>query len=260
MFLGIFNTTFAVASILSGNYTGTTELGFNSEFSNAEKTINLLTDINEGSRLVYDYCEVVEPDTGLFSNEVKPFCLYNYSYIDSNNTVHISGFQNDLRSFFMDKKIKYCQEQDLMCGELTVLIRLLDLINGVTTMLSNDPNNENIWINLQVIDFKNLYNLYVSSLDNIEILTNITLKRQQATIFLEREKTRLSKILNRAYYERFADHVYNNIGGPIADSVRYTGATVGNLFGEMVDGVFGRFSTESKALMFIISVILLRKF
>ena len=256
----MFNTTFAIASLISGSYNNSSELGFNNDYVNIENTVDLLSKINEGARLVYDYCEIVDPDITMFTVEKKPYCLYNYSFIDSNNTIHISTFRDELRSFFIDKKNRFCQEENLMCGELTVLIRLLDLINGVTTMIGGDPNNKNIWINLQIIDFKNLYNLYVQSLDNIEILMNITLKRQMASIYLEREKTRLAKILNKAYYERFTDGVYTTIGGPISDAIRYTGSTIGNLFGEMIDGVFTTFSSESKMILAFIAFIFLRRF
>lgn len=253
------NLTMFIGSMLYNQSTVTDVALYNNDNPNMAQTIDLMFKINEGRRIIYDYCEVIEPDSSIFQTEKRPKCLFNYSYIDANNTINVSKFNNGLRNYFITKRTDFCKKEELLCGELTILIKLLDLINGVTDIVVKDVNNHNIWLNLRIIDFENLYNLYVGSLDNIEILTNITLRRQQANIYLERERTRIAKLLNQAYYERFADSVYSTIGAPIFDSVKYVGSTVGNLFGEMIDGIMIELSMEAKIIILVISVILLKK-
>jgi len=241
------------------NQTSVTDVVLYNNNINMAQTVDLMFKINEGRRIIYDYCEVIEPDSSIFQREKKPQCLFNYSYIDTNNTINMPNFNSDLRGYFINKRYDFCNNEELLCGELTILIKLLDLINAVTDIVVKDVNNHNIWLNLRIIDFENMYNLYIGSLDNIEILTNITLRRQQANIYLERERTRIAKLLNQAYYERFADSVYSTIGAPIFDSVKYIGSTVGNLFGEMIDGIMIELSIEAKIIILVISVIILKK-
>ena len=71
----------------------------------------------------------------------------------------------------------YCKERNILCGELTILIKMFDLINGVTDiMMKTSHNYETLMFNLNIIDFKKLYNLYLKSLDNTELLINIKAK------------------------------------------------------------------------------------
>ena len=250
--------TLLIGSILY-NQSTVTDVALYNDNQYLVQTVELMFKFNEGRRIIYDYCEVVEPDSGIFQTEERPQCLFNYSYIDANNTIYVSKINSELRNYFITKRSDFCKKEELLCGELTILIKLLDLINGVTDIVIKDVNNHNIWLNLMIIDFENLYNLYVGSLDNIEILTNITLRRQQANIYLERERTRIAKMLNQAYYERVADSVYSMIGAPIFDSVKYVGSAVGNLFGEMIAGIMVELSIEAKIIILVISVIIINK-
>lgn len=252
------NISLIICSLLY-NQSTVTDIAVNNDNQNMVQMVDLMFKMNEGRRIIYDYCEVIEPDSGIFQTEERPQCLFNYSYIDTNNTINMSKINSDLRNYFITKRSDFCKRENLLCGELTILIKLLDLINGVTNIVIKDVNNPNMWLNLRIIDFENLYNLYIGSLDNIEILTNITLRRQQANIYLERERTRISKMLNQAYYERFADSVYNTIGAPVFHTVKYIGSTVGNMFGEMIDGIMVELSMEAKIIILVISVIILKK-
>lgn len=260
--LSLLNISFVFGSISNifashANYTTTEMVPYIS--NNLIQTTDLLFKLNEGTRLVYDYCEIVEPDEGIFRNEKKPTCLFNYSYFDSSDNIHVYKFNQNLRSYFTEKRTAFCKNQELMCGELTILIKLLDLINSVVNIILHENDHTNLWLNLEIIDFKNLYNLYISSIDNMEILTNITLRRQKSGIYLEREKTRLAKLLNKAYYEKFADNIYSSFGAPIYGIFKYVGSSIGNLFGEMVDGIMVGLSFEAKAILIIITTIIIKK-
>ena len=111
------------------------------------------------------------------------------------------------------------------------------MIQGAQDILLKDLENHNIWLNLRIIDFDNLYNLYTKSLDNIELLTNITLRRSQANVYLEREKTRIVKEINMYTYERAIDSINYFIGQPIKDGINYSVNSAAELFTNTISTV-----------------------
>jgi hypothetical protein len=217
--------------------------------------------INEANRRINDYCDIVQVREGILSNEKKPFCIRNLSYIDSNYTIHVFKNKENVRTFFEQKRGEYCKQKNILCGELTILIKMFDLINGVTDiMMKTSHTYEIIMFNLDVVDFKKLYQLYLNSLDNTELLINITMNREYVNVLLEREKTRLNKMMNQAYFEKFADNVNLYVGSPILSSVKYVGSTIGTLFGEAIESVMPETTFESKIIILILLLIILKKY
>ena len=221
---------------------------------------NFLFKINDGKRIIRDYCEMIESDSSMFNMKsgTKPNCLNNHSFIDSNNTINVYRIDEDLREFFINKRNSFCEKQELICGELTILIKIYDLIQGAQDILLEDLDNHNIWLNLRIIDFDNLYNLYTSSLDNIELLTNITLRRTQANVYLEREKTRMTKEINMYTYERAIDTINYFIGQPIKDTVNYSFNGVAEIFTNTISNILPELSFDSKIIIGILVFLLIR--
>lgn len=221
---------------------------------------DLLFKVNEANRKINDYCDIIDIDEGILINEVKPTCNTNFSYVDSNYTIHLFKNKQNVRDFFDTKRTVYCKKENILCGELTILIKLFDLINGLTDIMMKTPHTYETFIfNIKVIDFNNLYNLYLTSIDNTELLINITLKRQHANVILEKERTRLSKIMNQAYYERFADNVNLYVGGPLFNSVKYIGSSAGTIISDTINSVMPDVSFEAKIIMLVMLLIILKK-
>ena len=88
---------------------------------------------------------------------------------------------------------------------------------------------------------------------------NITLKRQHANVILEREKTRLNKLMNQAYYERFADNANVYIGQPMFNSIKYLGKSVGDVISQSITSVIPDLSFEVKIIMLVMLPIILKK-
>ena len=226
-----------------------------------EEIRDFMFKINEANRKINDYCDIIEVREGLLSNEKKPHCIKNLTYIDSNYTIHMFKNDENVRTFFEQKKNEYCKETNILCGELTILLKMFDLINGVTDIIMKTSHTyETLMFNLNVIDFKKLYHLYLNSLDNMELLINITMKREHVNVLLENERTRLNKLLNQAYFERFADNVNLYIGSPIFNSVKYVGSTVGTLFGEAIENIIPEMTFESKIIILVLLMIILKKY
>ena len=226
-----------------------------------EEFTDFIFKINEANRRINDYCDIVQINEGILSNEKKPYCIRNLSYIDSNYTIHVFKNKENVRTFFEQKKSEYCKQKNILCGELTILIKMFDLINGITDiMMKTSHTYEILMFNLNVVDFKKLYQLYLNSLDNTELLINITMKREYVNVLLEREKTRLNKMMNQAYFEKFADNVNLYIGSPILSSVKYVGSTFGTLFGEAIESIMPEMTFESKIIILILLLIILKKY
>jgi len=253
--------SFILLTNLFVNHTiaGTTDLALIKHNVEDEFT-NLLFSVNEANRKINDYCDIIEPDEGILMNEKKPKCNTNFSYVDSNYTIHLFKNKVAVREFFDTKRTEYCKKENILCGELTILIKIFDLINGLTDIvMKTSQTYETFVFNINVIDFKNLYYLYLSSLDNTELLINITLKRQHANVILEREKTRLNKLMNQAYYERFADNANMYIGQPMFNSIKYIGISVGDVISQSITSVIPDLSFEVKIIMLVMLLIILKK-
>ena len=118
-----------------------------------------------------------------------------------------------------------------------------------------------IWI----ISFDELFTLYVSSLDNYEVLTNITLKKQRANVILDRERQRIKQIQDRGSMERFVDDISIYFGEPLKNTMGYVGDTIettlGNILGSTIDGTSPSLtiSNENKLILLVIIIIYIRK-
>jgi len=221
---------------------------------------NLLFKVNEANRKINYYCDIVEIDQGILTDEQKPSCNLNFSYVDSNYTIYMHKYDDRMRTFLETKRTKYCKDENMLCGELTILIKIFNLINGVTNIMTDTTHTyDSFMFNLDIIDFKDLYNLYVSSLENTDILINITLKRQHANVILEKERTRLNKIMKQAYYERFADNVNMYLGEPLFGGVKYVGYSVGNIVGETINNLIPDMTFESKIIILVLLLIILKR-
>ena len=221
---------------------------------------NLLFKVNEANRKINYYCDIVEIDQGILTDEQKPSCNLNFSYVDSNYTIYIHKYDDHMRTFLETKRTKYCKDENMLCGELTILIKMFNLINGVTNIMTDTTHTyDSFMFNLHIIDFKDLYNLYISSLENTNILINITLKRQHANVILEKERTRLNKIMKQAYYERFADNVNMYLGEPLFGCVKYVSYSIGNVIGETVNSLIPNMTFESKIIILIILLLFLKR-
>tara|TARA_B110001469_G_C9598873_1_gene297484 strand:- start:282 stop:1052 length:771 start_codon:yes stop_codon:yes gene_type:complete len=234
---------------------------FNSNYVEFDELFIFLHKINEGSRIVHDMCESLEDKSSMLYGTNKPSCQYNVSYIKDTEIV-VSNIKDPVREFFMDKKKAYCKVEKLECGELTITIKLLDLVNS-GVKLTNNHNFSDLWVNLKIIDFYDLFNLYSTSLNNIELLTNITLARQKANIILNREKNRLkseeSKNTMYGYLGRFS----TLIGTPLKDTLVFAGDTIGTTLGTTIGTTFGEISpiiaNEFKIFIGVVLLIIIIK-
>ena len=119
------------------NATNTTDIAlyFNSDLN----VIDFLSKINEGNRIIYDMCELLDETYSIISGTNKPSCGYNVSYIDT-DIIYVYHIKADIRKFLQDEKKNFCKHQKIECGELTIIIKLLDIINFATD-LSVKTNN-----------------------------------------------------------------------------------------------------------------------
>ena len=67
----------------------TTELSTGYIDESVVPIFNFLYKINDGKRIIQDYCEMIESDSTMFNMKsgTKPNCLNNHSFIDSNDTI-----------------------------------------------------------------------------------------------------------------------------------------------------------------------------
>lgn len=242
----------------------TTNVSSNNEVANyengeKENIIELLTKINDGYKIVYDYCENIQLNTGYIFKENKPDCYFNYSYIDTDDDIHLFNINNDVRSMFKDYKNTVCVEKTFECGEFTIVLKLLDIINSAIKIIMLDSNNKNIWNNLEVIDFYPQVEFLKYAINNVDLLTNITLKRDKINLILTEEKNKLSSKMNEVGINNFFGYIYNYIGSPIKKSGTYLGSLLGETVGGTIDKIIPELGSDTKIIIIIVLIILLRK-
>lgn len=231
--------------------------------NNYDKIGTLLSNINQANRLIFDVCETIDPETGLLVANSKPSCEYNISYINDTDII-LSGIRSDLRNFLNSQKKRLCNEEKLECGELTIIIKLIDLINSVVEIALNNNNTIDLWKNLEIIDFKNLFNFYINSITNIEIITNITLSKQKANLILEQAKRKIQDEIDENSFSFYSNTFSYFLGKPIKHSVIFLGNLVGSLFGEVVSSSYQQIdpslSTETKLYIFggLVSLLIIK--
>ena len=213
MIIKIFQLAF-LTNVLSLNATDTVNYPVRTYKSPDYANIaSFLHKINEGSIIVYDMCETLDETYSIISGSNKPDCHYNISYINSSNII-VHSIDPKIIEFFKVEKKSFCKKEKIECGELTLILKLVNLINS-GIILAMENNMDDLWTNLKIIDFNEMYDLYKNSLINIEFLTNITLSKQKANVLLTKEKYRLNKILSKTYFSSFTDKVEIWIGDPM---------------------------------------------
>ena len=87
------------------------------------------------------------------------------SYIH-NDEVVVNDIPKEIKQFLNDRKKELCKNEQ-ECGEVTIIIKFIDLLNNAIrfTLLSN--NIQQLNDNLKIIDFFDKYISYKLSITNI---------------------------------------------------------------------------------------------
>ena len=112
--------------------------------NNTDKIIDYLYKINEGQKLVYDMCEVLDETYSIISGSNKPNCEYNISYINKTNIL-VFELKSSLRTFFQTERKNFCKKQTIECGELVIIIKLYDLINSAIKLSIANKNSDDFF-------------------------------------------------------------------------------------------------------------------
>lgn len=225
---------------------------------------SIIVDINNGNRMINDMCEMMEERVGFLTGSDKPNCRFNASFI-SNNSITLFDIGENVREFFLKRKRESCKEEKLECGELTIMLKLIDLINSIVHIALKVNSIEEFMINLKTISFQELFVVYTTSLENYEILSNITLRKQRANIILERERSRLATEANKGYLVATGETISVYIGVPIKGTFRFIGTTLGGclggLLGSTIEGTSSTIgiSVETKIILAVLVVIFVIK-
>lgn len=215
--------------------------------------VEFVKKINNGGRMVYDMCENLDESRGYILKKEKPICVFNASYINGTDVV-LYSIPTGVRDFFIEKKKEMCNNEKIECGELTILIKILDLINSAVLITTQSVSN--IYLNLQIISFDDLFTLYTNTLNNEEVLANITLRRQRADIILERILRGIQRERHRNHVDQYIDMISVYIGEPTRDSFTYCATTISEFIGSLFSMV--EISADTKVLLFaFFSTILL---
>jgi hypothetical protein len=148
------------------------------------QTVEFLTMMNEGRTIVSDYCDSMDDSwaTWLF----KPDCMVDLSYVGTDNIIYVKPIKATLRKYFRHKWHEYCKVEDIRCAELYVVLKVVDLINDATSMVLNGGD---VWINLETIQFGANYHMYSQFFNDVEFLSDITLRKRQRKVYLEKKKS-----------------------------------------------------------------------
>ena len=124
--------------------------------------------------MITDLCEDLDEKYSIIGSYTKPECLINVSYINQHQIV-VNSVTNEIRDFLKERKKELCKNEQIECGEVTIILKLIDIINNAITLTLLNDNVVQLNDNLKIIDFFDKYNAYKLSITNIEVLTNITL-------------------------------------------------------------------------------------
>ena len=254
----IFHLAVLTTALSNNNFTNTVNYPLIYHDSiDYSKITSFLSKINEGSLIVYDMCETLDETYSIISGSNKPDCNYNISYIN-NSDIIVHSIDTKITKFLNLEKKNFCKKEAIECGELTLILKLIHLIDsGILLAMENNIND--LWINLEIIDFDEMYHLYKNSLTNMELLTNITLSKQKANVILTQEKYRLNKILTKTYFSKFTNKIEIWLGEPIKNTFTYTADTIGSFFGTILDKTLSNISIEFKIMIILVLFIYLRK-
>ena len=216
--------------------------------------VDFLKNINDGNRIINDMCETLDEKYSIISGSNKPSCDYNVSYLNDTDVL-VYYINKDIKTFFLAEKNNFCKKEQIECGELTIIIKLLDLINSAVKLSLLNSSMDDLLLNLKIMDFDQLYNVYKTSLFNEEILVNITLAKQKANVILTKEKNRIQKELNKVGLDRFVDNVNTWIGQPIKNTFTFTGST----FSETVESFIPELPLDIKIIIILVLFLVLKK-
>ena len=224
------------------------------------KILNLIKYINKGNMIVNDMCEMMEERVGLISGSDKPNCRYNASFI-SENIIQLFDVSENVRQFFLKRKQESCKQTNQDCGELTIILKLVDLINSIVHISFKMTSLTDLFKNVEAISFYELFDAYQSSLKDPEILANITLKKDRANLILEKERLRIKRINSMTSSDHFFNGVNYYIGSPIKASFCYVGDTlgtaVGSLIGSTIEKTTGGLGISGENKTIIIGLVIL---
>ena len=227
--------------------------------------IKLISHINHANRIINDMCEMMEEKVSMWSGSDKPNCRFNASFI-VNKTVHLFDIGENVRTFFLNRKQSTCKDSHIDCGELTIMLKIVDLVNSIVHISLNVNSTNDLFTNVEAVSFYELFQTYTETLTNHELLTNITLRRERANSILERERARIHRSNSMTSTESFFEYSKIYVGTPIKSGLVFIGdtigSTVGSLFGSALSGTGEAFSLSSENKLIILgffAVLLLRR-
>lgn len=230
-----------------------------------EELLKLIGHVNHANRIVNDMCEMMEERVSMWLGSDKPNCRFNASFI-INNTVHLFDIGENVREFFLKRKQETCKESQHDCGELTIMLKLVDLVNSLVHISLKLTNTNDLFKNVEAISFYELFQTYSETLENHELLANITLKKERANLILERERMRVKRLNSMTSSESFMEYTQIYIGTPVKSSLVYVGNTIGSTIGSLFGSALSEtgeaisMSSENKFILFgLIIVILLKR-
>ena len=115
--------------------------------SHTNNVISILKKINHGTRIIHDMCESLEEKYSYIRGSNKPSCRYNMSYL-KNKDIILNKIDEPIRKFLSIEKKTLCKEEKLECGSLSIILKMLDLINiAIDVAISGS----NIDVNIELI-------------------------------------------------------------------------------------------------------------
>ena len=214
--------------------------------------IPFLSNINKGSNLVSDICNDLEPDNNLFNQIMKPNCNIEIAYIDK-DIIHIKFIRHDILDFLGKMKSKYCNRGEIQCGEIIVGMNLIKLLNQSIEITNKTSDLDSIKLNLDIIDFYDRFENLINILNNIELLTNITLKKHKANNYIEHQKYLMKQRKNTQWYDSWSLSFKNSLGNPVKNVITWSGYTVG----EGIGSIFSGFSSNAVSNVYSVGLILI---
>ena len=145
------------------------------------------------------------------------------------------------------------------------MLKLVDLINSVVHISFKMKYLNELFKNVEGISFYELFDAYQSSLNDPEILANITLKKDRANLILEKERLRIKKINSMTSSDHFFNGVNYYIGAPIKTSISYVGDTIGSAVGSLIGSTIEKttgglgISVENKTILIGLVILYILK-
>ena len=112
--------------------------------------VDFLKNINDGNRIINDMCETLDEKYSIISGSNKPSCDYNVSYLNDTDVL-VYYINKDIKTFFLAEKNNFCKKEQIECGELTIIIKLLDLINSAVKLSLLNSSMDDLLLNLKII-------------------------------------------------------------------------------------------------------------